>query len=214
VTAAAQTAGRGRLGRAWQAPAGSSVLASVIVRGLDERRAELLPLTAAVGVCEACERFVAVRCVIKWPNDVWIEGHKVAGILLEGRPQEGWAVVGIGINVATRPDELPEDLPAAATSLAIAASNTAGHEPPPPVEGVTTALAAGLEQWLAAPSDELLAAWSARDALRGRRIRWDGGEGIAEGIDASGALIVASDGGRIELHAGEVGLVRPSGGSR
>ena len=75
---------------------------SLVLRELDER----LPLTAAVAICDA----LPVEAAIKWPNDVWIEGRKVAGILVEGRPQEGWAVLGIGLNVTTAavPAELAE----------------------------------------------------------------------------------------------------------
>ncbi len=98
MTADEQSAGRGRQGRVWSAPAGSSVLASLVLREFDE----LLPLTASVAVAEACEA-AGVNCSIKWPNDVWIDGRKVAGILVEGRPQEGWAVLGLGLNVSTTP---------------------------------------------------------------------------------------------------------------
>ena len=83
---------------------------SVVLRELDER----LPLTAAVALCEA----LPVEAAIKWPNDVWVEGRKVAGILVEGRPQEGWAVLGIGVNVTTR--EFPPELAESATSLHLA----------------------------------------------------------------------------------------------
>jgi BirA family transcriptional regulator, biotin operon repressor / biotin---[acetyl-CoA-carboxylase] ligase len=69
VTAAEQTAGRGRQGRAWSSPAGRALLMSLVLRGLGESNA-LLPLTAAVAVCEACEREAPVTCAIKWPNDV------------------------------------------------------------------------------------------------------------------------------------------------
>lgn len=157
-----------------------------------------------MAVCEACERCAAVRCAIKWPNDVWIDGRKVAGILLEGRPQEGWAVIGIGINVATRARDLPDELRETATSLAEAGGGSPGVEP------VLAALLAAFERLLSAGSDEALAEWSARDALRGHAIRWEGGEGVAEGIDASGALLVATGDRRIALHAGEVSVVRPA----
>ena len=108
VTADEQSAGRGRQGRAWTAPPGSAVLMSLILRDLDERHA-LLPLAAAVAVCEAVGSDRAP--MVKWPNDVWIDRRKVAGILIEGRPQEGWAVLGIGLNVTTRlvPAELGRD---------------------------------------------------------------------------------------------------------
>ena len=205
VTAGAQTAGRGRLGRPWVAPPGTAVLASLVLRGISDRAA-LLALAVPVAVCEACERCSPVSCAIKWPNDVWIEGRKMAGILVEGRPQEGWGVLGIGINVAIRSEDLPDELRATATSLAIEAGSAPG------IESVLAALLDALEATCAWTREEVIAAWNARDALRGRAIRWDTGEGIAEGIDQSGSLLVASDGGRIELQTGEVGLVRPSGG--
>jgi BirA family transcriptional regulator, biotin operon repressor / biotin---[acetyl-CoA-carboxylase] ligase len=205
VTAGAQTAGRGRAGRAWVSPAGSSVLASLVLRRSGERTA-LLPLVAAVAVCEACERFASASCAIKWPNDVWVDGRKVAGILLEGRPAEGWAVLGIGINVATAPDELPPELRETATSLRAAAMSRER----PAVEPVLAELLRALEARLDEDPATIVAAWSARDALRDRSIRWEAGEGVARGIAASGALVVESDAGTRELHAGEVSLVRPA----
>ncbi len=207
VTAGAQTAGHGRLGRAWVAPAGSAVLASVVLRELGAGAA-LLPLVAAVAACEACERCAAVDATIKWPNDVWIDRRKVAGILLEARPREGWAVLGIGLNVTTRAEQLPEELRATATSLAIAAG--AQESTVPAVEAVLAALLEALELGMDDRPEEVFAAWRERDALYGRSVRWEGGEGIAEGIDASGALLVSTPGGTVELQAGEVALVRPT----
>jgi BirA family biotin operon repressor/biotin-[acetyl-CoA-carboxylase] ligase len=206
VTARAQTAGHGRLGRAWVAPPGSSVLASLVVRGVGADAA-LLPLAAAVAVSEACERCARVACAIKWPNDVWIDGRKVAGILLEGRPQDGWTVLGIGVNVTTRPEDFPPELRAGATSLVAAAGAHGASEPD--VERVLATLLDALSAVLAAPPPETLAAWSERDALRDRAVRWDGGEGTARGIAPSGALQVETATGTRELHAGEVALVRP-----
>src|SRR4051794_9153306 len=87
LTAGEQTAGHGRQGRAWAAPPGRAILMSLLLRGLEERHA-LLPLATAVAVCDA---LAPLACGIKWPNDVWIEGRKAAGILVEGRPQAGWA---------------------------------------------------------------------------------------------------------------------------
>jgi BirA family transcriptional regulator, biotin operon repressor / biotin---[acetyl-CoA-carboxylase] ligase len=200
VTAAEQTAGRGRQGRAWVAPAGSAVLMSAIVRGLDHERFPLLPLVAAVAVADACESLAPVRCEIKWPNDVWIERRKVAGILVEGRPAEDWAVLGIGLNVST--SEFPEELSSIATSLRIAAGSDVGVEP---------ALAALLEafaRWLGKEAAEVLAAWRDRDALQGSHVRWAEGAGVAAGIDDSGALLVETADGVVSLGAGEVHLER------
>ena len=195
VTADEQEAGRGRQGRVWTAPSGSAVLMSLILRDLDERHA-LLPLAAAVAVCEACE---GVGPQVKWPNDVWIDGRKVAGILIEGRPQEGWAVLGIGVNVTT--DSFPPELAEIATSLRLAGNETTPSD-------VLAGLIAGLGRWIDAPPASVLEAWRSRDALKGELVRWSDCEGVADGIDDSGALRVQTDDGPVTLDAGEVHLLR------
>ena len=200
VTADEQEAGRGRQGRTWSAPAWRALLMSLLLRDLEAGDA-LLPLAAAVAVCEACEEVATVECRIKWPNDVWIDGRKVAGILVEGRPQEGWAILGIGLNVATQPDEFPPELRDGATSLSVAARASADPRT------VLAALLPVLERLLEANPGEVLSRWRERDALLGRKIGWVGGrEGIAAGIDDSGALLVDTDGSLIALSAGEVHL--------
>jgi BirA family biotin operon repressor/biotin-[acetyl-CoA-carboxylase] ligase len=190
VTAGAQTAGRGRQGRAWAAPPGRALLMSLVLR----EAPALLPLAAAVGVAEA----IGEDAQIKWPNDVQLDGRKVAGILAEGRPQEGWAVLGIGVNVAIRIEDLPPELRGTAATL--------GREPSD-VESFLTELLRSLERALALPAGELLDAWRARDALAGRAITWSAGRGTASGIDGEGRLVVElPDGGRTALDAGEVHL--------
>ena len=196
VTADEQSAGRGRQGRIWTAPPGSAVLMSLILRDLDERHA-LLPLAAAVAVCEAVGADLAP--MVKWPNDVWIDGRKVAGILIEGRPQAGWAVLGIGLNVTT--GSFPPELADTATSLRLA-----GYDTTP--EDVLGDLLGELMRWIDAPPDAVLAAWRARDVLEGKRILWSTGEGIADGIDDSGGLLVNTGDRRVTLDAGEVHLRR------
>jgi BirA family transcriptional regulator, biotin operon repressor / biotin---[acetyl-CoA-carboxylase] ligase len=200
VTADEQTAGRGRQGRAWVAPAGKALLMSVVLRDLGAVQA-YLPLAAALAVCEACEQSAPVRCEIKWPNDVWVERRKLAGILVEGRPQEGWAVLGIGLNVSTAEGEFPDELRGLATSL-----SAAGGEPASLGE-VLARLLSALEARLDASPGEIVARWRERDALRGQTVRWAGGEGTATGIDDSGALMVETSSGRVTLDAGEVHLL-------
>src|SRR4029453_18797382 len=87
---------------------------------------------------EACDEFTGTRCGIKWPNDIWVDGRKLSGILLEGRPQEGWAVIGIGLNVGTARDEFPDELRETATSLAIESGADPGVDPV--LDAVLTAL--------------------------------------------------------------------------
>ena len=199
VTADEQSAGRGRQGRAWIAEPGAALLASVVVRDLEERHA-LLPLAAAVAVCEAAEACAPVRCAIKWPNDVWIERRKLAGILVEGRPQAGWAVVGVGVNVGTR--AFPAALAGAATSLALESTVDSRQS----TAAVLDELLSALERRLADSPDRILEAWRARDALRGSQISWADGEGTAAGVDDTGALLVDTPTGPVQLQAGEVHL--------
>jgi BirA family biotin operon repressor/biotin-[acetyl-CoA-carboxylase] ligase len=201
VTADEQSAGRGRQGRVWTAPPRSAVLMSLVLRELDER----LPLTAAVSVCEA----LPVPAAIKWPNDVWIGRRKVAGILVEGRPQEGWAVLGIGLNVLVERADFPPELRETATSLQIEGGVSSGGEcAASPVEQVLAALLDSLDRWLSARTNLVLEAWRSRDALKGERVRWSSGEGLADGIDDSGALLVETRNGPVTLDAGEVHLLR------
>jgi BirA family biotin operon repressor/biotin-[acetyl-CoA-carboxylase] ligase len=190
VTADEQSAGRGRQGRVWTAPSRSAVLMSLVVRDLRE----VLPLIAAVAICEA----LPVECAIKWPNDVWLGRRKLAGILVEGRPQQGWAVLGVGLNV--RGTEFPEELRESAISLQQAGIDT-------DVEATLDMLLPSLDRWLRAPQHAVLAAWRERDAIRGETVRWASGEGIAAGIDDSGALLVDSGRTRTVLQAGEVHLL-------
>ncbi len=189
VTAAEQSAGRGRQGRTWSAPAGRALLCSLVVR--DPPR--LLPLAAGVAVAE----LAASQALLKWPNDVLLDGRKVAGILVEGRPQEGWAVLGIGVNVALREDDFPRELRARAGTLGLA---------PGQIEPVLARLLERLEQWLVAPAGAVLDAVRARDALAGRPVRWGGGAGRGAGIDGQGRLVVETDGGMVALDSGEVHL--------
>lgn len=201
VTAAAQTAGRGRGDRRWSAPAGTALLYSAILRplGLDHL---LLPLAVPLAVCEACESVAAVECRLKWPNDVWLEQRKLAGILIEARPPD-WAVIGIGVNLAIAPEGFPAELRWPAISLG------GGVAP----EQMRIAVDAALGHWVEAPADQVLAAFRRRDALAGRAIGWEGGpdeggrSGVAAGIDERGNLLVRTGAGElVALGSGEVRL--------
>ncbi len=202
VTADEQSAGRGRTGRAWTAPRGSSLLYSAILRPLDLTHV-LLPLAVPLAVCEACEALAGVECRIKWPNDIWIAERKLAGILIEARPPE-WAVIGVGINLSIADDEFPDELRTPGVSL--------GHGVTP--DQMREALNGSLARWADSPRSSVRAEFTRRDVLRDREIRWEDGQdrtpasGIASGIDEDGNLIVAMpDGGTRSLGSGEVRLL-------
>ena len=234
VTADEQTEGRGRQGRAWVAPRGRALLYSLLLRPLGDR--PLLPLAAALAVCEAAEELVAapspggteqprdLACKIKWPNDVLVEGRKLAGILIEAHPATGegrrsgddWAVIGVGLNLTIASEEFPPELRDRATSLA--AATTAGAKAArsgpgatqrgaiAPTLRCTALLSAALGRWVDAEDEAILDAWRERDALEGHEVRWDGGSGVAGGVDSRGNLIVATSTGPVTLSAGEVHL--------
>jgi BirA family biotin operon repressor/biotin-[acetyl-CoA-carboxylase] ligase len=194
VTTGHQVAGRGRQGRHWTTPAGRALTMSVVVHDLDP----LLPIAVGVAVAEA----IGPAASIKWPNDILVGARKVAGILVEGRPQAGWAVLGVGVNVALTEDDFPPELRGRAGTLG---------RTPADVEPLQDAILVALAARIVAPAEEVLAAWRTRDALAGREISWrDGAEhGTADGIDDQGRLLVRVAGGaRVALDAGEVHLGR------
>jgi len=201
VVAEEQTAGRGRQGRTWTAPRDSALMLSVLWE-LDE----LLGLATAVAVCEACETTTVISCRIKWPNDVWAGDRKVAGILIEARPQERWAVIGIGLNVNTSGQQFEPQLRQTATSLRIESGASVDRD------RALDALLASLAKWFGELTEQrtgVLDAYRRRDALNGRPISWADGSrsGTAQGIDDNGNLIVFSDDDELlTLSAGEVHL--------
>lgn len=189
VTAREQSAGRGRQGRTWSAPPGRALLCSVVLRNPPR----LLPLAAGVAVASVA----GADAQVKWPNDVLVARRKVAGILVEGRPQERWAVLGIGLNVAVRISDLPDELRDRAGTLGLE---------PAAVDGVLVQLLEALELWLGASEASVLDAVRSRDALRDQPVHWATGSGVGGGIDGDGRLIVITEAGRVALDAGEVHL--------
>jgi len=225
VTADEQTAGRGRQGRVWTAPPGKALLYSAIVRPLDERHL-LLPLAAPLAVCEAAEELAndltadgeeaTFRCCVKWPNDVLIDRRKLAGILVEARPQDGWAVVGVGLNLTISTEEFPPDLRDRAVSIFGSTLGGRGRSrrslpavaPPTPLTAASV-LSRHLSTWVQSDPDTVLSAWRQRDALKGREVAWADGSGVADGVDDRGYLLVVTPGGdRVAVGAGEVHLTR------
>lgn len=200
VTSGEQTAGRGRQGRPWHTPPGSAVAWSLLIRESIEVPGTL-PLQVGVGVCEAIEAMGVADVRMKWPNDIWIGERKCSGILVEARPQDGWAVIGVGVNISIPDDGFPEELRGRATSVG------GGVTFEQAVEQLNRQVGRRLE----APVEETLDAFSARDTLRGRTVAWGQGEGTASGIDRQGNLLVElPDGNVTTLNAGEVHLSLPA----
>ncbi|MCE5259051.1 MAG: biotin--[acetyl-CoA-carboxylase] ligase [Chloroflexi bacterium] len=210
VLAEEQTAGRGRLGRSWLAPAGSSLLFSLVLRpNLQPAEMQRLAMITSLAACRAVERLYGLYIAVKWPNDIQFNGRKLGGMLCEAGLEKGnlaWVVVGLGLNVNIDPHTLGELL-VPATSL----SRELGHE-----AARLPLLAALLEEleplylrvnagWL--PHD----AWRERLATLGEQVRvstpQEASEGLAEDVDANGALLLRlADGSRRTILAGDVTL--------
>lgn len=207
VIAEHQSAGRGRLGRAWTAPPGRALLLSVLFRPrpVADPQAGTVPIRVGLAAARAVERAGGEPVRIKWPNDlVAADGAKLGGILCESR-SPGTVVAGIGINVGQTRDELP----AGATSLRLL-----GSRQPLPRAVLAEALIDALVPLFDAPASPLrpdeLAEIARRDHLAGRAILLDGQPaGVAHGIAADGSLIAAADGTTRAIRAGTVRLAEP-----
>ena len=192
-----QTAGRGRLGRTWEAPPRSAVLASVLLRPPAGRPLPQLALVAGVAVADALEELTGLAVQIKWPNDVMLRRTKVAGILAEAR--DGAVVLGIGINVNQTREQLPER----GGSLRTATGEEWDRDAV--LDAVLDALGIRYAQWREGGLDAVYDGLGARDFLRGRTVTVDGTSGVAELIDRDGRLRIAIGGGEhATVESGEV----------
>jgi BirA family biotin operon repressor/biotin-[acetyl-CoA-carboxylase] ligase len=213
VVAESQTAGRGRLGRAWHSPPGVNLYASVILRPpLSPAVVPQLALVAGLAVARAIEACTPAQPRLKWPNDVLVGGRKVSGILTEMDAEVErvhFVVVGIGVNVNGAADAFPPELRDRATSLAIATGGPVDRA------ALTVGLLAALEEdymrFLAGGFRPLRAEWERRSALADRAVtvRGPAGDvtGVVTGLDDDGALrLVDAAGDLHRIVAGEVTL--------
>ena len=210
LVAEAQDAARGRLARSWSSPVRAGLLFSVLLRpDVPDSRLSWLSLLAGVAAVRAVRRHTGVEARVKWPNDVVVDDRKLAGILSE---RGGGAVVlGIGMNVSTRPDELP--VPAATSLVIEGAANT---DRDPLLRALLRELATWYARWTEAGGDP--GACALRDAYRdvsatiGREVRAElpGGRtltGLATDVDELGRVIVGGE----PVGAGDVVHLRPAG---
>jgi len=192
-----QTAGRGRLGRTWEAPPHSAVLASVLLRPPPDRPLPQLALVAGVAVADALEELTGLAVQIKWPNDVMLRRTKVAGILAEAR--ESAVVVGIGVNVNQTREQLPNRGGSLRTATGLEWDRDAV------LDAVLGALGTRYEQWRVGGLDAVYDGLGSRDFLRGRSVTVDDTSGTAELIDRDGRLRIAVGHGKsVTVESGEV----------
>ncbi|MXW06050.1 MAG: biotin--[acetyl-CoA-carboxylase] ligase [Gemmatimonadetes bacterium] len=209
-----QSAGRGRRGYGWFSPPGCGIWASVLLRPrLSADRTPPLTLCAAAAVAPVLETAAGVSVEIKWPNDLLMEGRKVAGILAESRVVSGdepVIVIGMGINVNHTRGQFPDELSASATSLRIESGRPVGRE------DLFLAILASLESayghYLASGPASLLAEVDARLAWQGLTVEADspaGSAGRVSHIDEEGGLVLdRQDGGPLVIRSGSIRLLR------
>ncbi|HXF97583.1 MAG TPA: biotin--[acetyl-CoA-carboxylase] ligase [Gaiellaceae bacterium] len=197
-----QTAGRGRLGRRWEEPPGSSVLVSVLLRPPSDRRPPELSLVGGLAAAEAIEEVTGLATQLKWPNDVMLDRRKVAGVLAE--LAEGEVALGIGINVNQRREELPADAPTPPGSLRTVTGRA--YDRAPLLATLLLRLERAYDAWREGGLDALYGGIGARDFLRGRRITVDGQAATAVQILRDGRLEIETE--PHVLHAIESGEIR------
>jgi BirA family transcriptional regulator, biotin operon repressor / biotin---[acetyl-CoA-carboxylase] ligase len=195
-----QTAGRGRLGRSWQAPPGTALLCSVLLRPPPGRRVAELSLVGGLAAAEAIERATSLAAQIKWPNDVMLNRRKVAGVLAEAA--DGAVVLGIGVNVNQTRDELPAGTTVPPGSLRTVDGVTRGRAPI--LAELLGALERAYDLWSEEGLDAIYDGLGARDFLRGRKVTVDGEVGYGVAIDRSGRLEIDLGGERRLVESGEV----------
>jgi BirA family transcriptional regulator, biotin operon repressor / biotin---[acetyl-CoA-carboxylase] ligase len=192
-----QTAGRGRLGRSWEAPAGTAILCSLLLKPPPERNAAELSLVAGVGVADALERTTGLALQLKWPNDVMLRRRKVAGCLAEAR--DAAVVLGIGLNV----NQTQEQLPDGAGSLRTLTGREWDRELL--LSALLEDLGIRYSEWRAGGLDAVYDGLSPRDFLRGRHVSVNGTRGVASKIDRDGRLVIDTGHGEVvRVDSGEV----------
>jgi len=218
-----QTHGRGRrvVGelRRWHAPSGSSILMSIIVRpALDVAQSAMITLAAGVAAAEVLRGRAGLDVQLKWPNDLFVGGRKLGGILAEGCVDDGRlsaVIVGCGINVNLDLAELPEEVRAGATSLSAEAGRSFDR-----LDLLTHLVPAIVEaaERIADPATRpaMLSRWEALSAMTGREVTFSAqGQtraGVARGLEPDGALRVElADGTLTAIRAGEVVFGEPKG---
>ena len=208
VWAREQRAGRGRRGRTWVSPPGNLYLSVILRPSCEARSVAQLSFVAALAVHDLVEGLLPDRAQCKWPNDILVDGGKVAGILLESAlGPEGrvdWVVLGVGVNIANHPG-----LAGAIISTSLAAAGAPRLAPEDALPPLLAALSRRREAWEAQGFAAVRDAWLARAYGLGGPVTVANGDrklvGTFEGLDSEGALVLAqADAPPISIAAGDV----------
>lgn len=207
VLADHQSRGRGAHGRQWVSPAGTDLYFSIVARpDVEPSAMALITLATGLGVRDAVAALVADRTsAVKWPNDIWIEGKKCAGILVESRmvgSRIEAVIIGVGLNV-NRTDWPPE-LEGLATSVRLERERGAPLDRGEVFGAVLFSIERWVKRFIKDGSQILVDALRPHLALVGEEVRWDNGQGVFEGIDERGAARVRTDAGIVTLHAARI----------
>ena len=196
-----QTSGRGRAGRSWEDAPGTALLVSVLLRPPAASVVAELSLMCALAVAETVEAAIDREVQVKWPNDVLVDGRKVAGVLLEGR--DGAVVCGIGLNVNQVEDRLPREARTLVASLRTLTGRE--HDRARLLVRLLERLEASYDAWLGDGLAPLLPELERRDVLQGSVVTVGDVTGTAGGLAPDGRLRIRSDDGTETLVAsGEV----------
>jgi BirA family biotin operon repressor/biotin-[acetyl-CoA-carboxylase] ligase len=210
VLATRQTAGRGRRGRVWHSPPDANLYLSVALRpSLPPARLQTITLWLGLRLARFLRDRFGLPIQVKWPNDLMLQGRKIAGMLTEARVDSEFTrdlVFGLGINVNGAHSDFPEELREIAGSLAIGVGHPLNlsrlaHQ-------LVQVIATAIEDYLAgAYAPELERLWPDYDYLQGQQVQSDVASGVAQGITSTGSLRVRrEDNSIVLLHAGEVSL--------
>jgi BirA family biotin operon repressor/biotin-[acetyl-CoA-carboxylase] ligase len=206
-----QTAGRGRAARRWEDEPGTALLFSSLLRPPTGAPVAQLSLVCALAVAETVEEAAGRAAALKWPNDVHVDGRKLAGILLEAR--EAAVICGIGLNVNQGESALPPDARTPPTSLRVLTGRV--HDRPALLAAVLRRLEQRYDTWLADGLAPLLPDLEQRNVLRGRHVVADGTHGVAGPVAPDGRLTVyRDDGTAVLVGSGEVSPAPGRAGSR
>ena len=212
VWAGCQSGGRGQYDRSFSSPPGGLYFSLLFAPDLSPERLSMVTLAAGLGCALALETLCGIAVVLKWPNDLYCNGKKLGGILTEAVPGQRSGrpliVVGVGVNINSRPADFPDLLATRLTSVCAVTGRSFHLEPL--LRACCSSIDAQVTCLARAP-DKFLALWDRRDYCKGRRLSWKSGNeyviGIGRGIMADGCYCLEEENGR--RHAVQAGTLQP-----